>query len=99
MVRKLKRILNHSAYEVVLTTTALGHPRQSNYKYGMILPDTCQILVRSDLDIEERTKTLIHELIHEAYPNWVEEIVEELTHKLYDTMAENDRGYFMFFVV
>lgn len=99
MLNRLKRILLSSAYDVVVSNQQLGRWPSGSYCYGMIQPDTQTIRVRKTLGLEERTKTLVHELIHAAMPRWEEEIVEEITLKLYERMDEQDLGFFMYFVM
>lgn len=99
MVQKLKKILRDSVYEIEVTNRMTGCGRGcSPFLRGMLLPDQNRILIKRDISLDERTRTLIHELLHEAQPGWVEDLIETATNKIYDNLSEKEKGYFMFFV-
>ena len=100
MLPRLKRVLLNSEYEIVLTErmSGCGRGRSGPHLYGMILPDQHKILIKRSISLAERTRTLIHELLHAVYPTWCEDLVEQTTLKMYSYMSDRDKGFFMFFV-
>lgn len=63
---------------------------------GYIDPVNDRIVIRRDLTPEERAKTLLHELIHQCYPEWSEADVEACALYTYDRLSEADRAIVSF---
>lgn len=59
---------------------------------GYIDPLTDRILIRRDLNLEDRSVTLLHEIVHECYPGWSEADVEACAQYTYQRLSETDRG-------
>ncbi len=66
-----------------------GTTHQAN---GFIDPATDRIVIRRDLTLKERAITLLHEIVHEVYPEWTEEDVEHCAQYTYENLSEEDRG-------
>lgn len=58
---------------------------------GYLDPVNDRIIIRRDMDIEERALTLLHEIVHECYPEWGEEDVEACACYTYDNLSEQDQ--------
>lgn len=99
MVRRIKKILLNSGYEVILTDNLRGCGR-GNYPFvkGMLLPEHNQILIKKSLTVEERIITLLHELLHEMFPDWLEEKVESASRVVFELLDEKLYGFFEFWV-
>jgi hypothetical protein len=63
---------------------------------GYIDPRTDRIIIRRDLSSEERSLTLLHEIVHECYPQWSEADVEACAQYTYQNLSETDRGIIHF---
>ncbi len=59
---------------------------------GWLDPVNDRILIRRGLSLEERSITLLHELVHQCYPDWSEEDVESCAVYIYDRLAEEDKA-------
>ena|SRR5438105_596623 len=59
---------------------------------GYIDPATDQIFIRRNLSIRERALTLLHEVIHECYPDWSEPDVEACAVYTYDRLSNQERA-------
>ena len=99
MIRRVKKTLLNSGYEVILTDNLRGCGR-GNYPYvkGMLLPESDQILIKKSLDIDERIITLIHEILHEMFPLWMEEKIESASRVLFELLDQKNYGFFEFWV-
>ena len=106
---QLKKTFLDSGYEIRLfprrrlEQMALDAPAevkrhiQSNIM-GLIMPDENMIGLASDLTKEERTATLLHELIHLFNPDIEEDEVENLTLELESSLAPSQYGFLQFLV-
>jgi len=65
---------------------------------GLILPDEYRILVNRDLELDERVKTVLHELIHLRSPEIGEQRTEKEAHRLYRQLTPNQLGRLEFLV-
>ena len=65
---------------------------------GLILPDDYQILVNRSLPLEERVKTVIHELIHLQAPELSEGATERQAQLLYRGLTPGQLGRLEFLV-
>ena len=63
---------------------------------GYIDPLNDRIIIRRGLSIEERALTLLHEIVHECYPEWSEEDVEACAQYTYQQLSEDDQGIVAF---
>jgi len=106
---QLKRTFIESGYEIRLIPTrklegmALDAPAEvkrhldSNIM-GLIMPDEDAIGIASELSVDERATTLLHELIHLYDEEMAEEEVEELTLEMEASMNGNQFGFLQFLV-
>ncbi len=92
----IKRNLIYSGYSVVLISRFRGYGKDS--VKGFIAPDTLQIFINKSLDLEERVRTLIHELLHDHYPKWDEKLIENKTQEIYRNLNKEEKGFLQFFV-
>lgn len=69
---------------------------QAKLTKGYIDPLTDRIIIRRDLSLEERSLTLLHEIVHECYPQWSEADVEACAQYTYQNLSETDRGIIHF---
>jgi uncharacterized protein (DUF433 family) len=58
---------------------------------GYIDPVNDRIVIRRNLAIEERALTLLHEVVHECYPDWSEEDVEACASYTYQNLSDHDQ--------
>lgn len=63
---------------------------------GYIDPATDRIVIRRNLSIKERALTLLHEIVHECYPEWSEEDVESCAQYTYSQLGEDDQAIISF---
>lgn len=59
---------------------------------GYIDPLNDRIIIRRDLPLQERSLTLLHEIVHECYPQWSETDVEACATYTYQNLSDTDRG-------
>jgi hypothetical protein len=59
---------------------------------GYLDPVNDRIIIRRDLALEERAVTLLHEIVHECYPEWREADVEACARYTYDNLARPDQA-------
>ena len=99
MVGRIKKTLLNSGYEVVLSEHLKGCGR-GNYPYvkGMLLPESNQILIKKSLSVDEKVMTLIHEILHEIFPDWLEDKIESATRIVFELLDPKQYGFFEFWV-
>lgn len=66
-----------------------GTDHQAN---GYIDPVNDRIVIRRDAAVDQRAITLLHEIVHEIYPDWDEESVEACAQYTYQNLSDEDRG-------
>lgn len=66
-----------------------GTNHQAN---GYIDPVNDRIVIRRDAEVDQRAITLLHEVVHEIYPDWSEADVEAAAQYTYQNLSETDRG-------
>jgi len=98
---KLKTTLLRSGYEVILVTKlmpkkAVGRSRGVK---GYIVPDELKIYISKAIGINDRVITLIHELLHEIYPQWSEVKVEQECKRIFRGLKVSQLGWLQFFVM
>ena len=99
---KLKTTLLQSGYEVILVSKLLPkksrHTRSRGVK-GYIVPDELKIYINKAIGINDRVITLIHELLHEIYPQWPERKVERECKQIFRGLKVSQLGWLQFFVM
>lgn len=65
---------------------------------GEIDPGTNTIYIKSDLPQSLKEETLIHELLHDKYPNASEEIIENAAIQVYAAFGKKRRGFLAAFL-
>ncbi|MBN2585588.1 hypothetical protein JXA59_02985 [Patescibacteria group bacterium] len=97
---RLKKILLDSGYQVILTDRFIrrkgGLARGSK---GYILPDDLKIFINKTIGVNDRVVTLIHELLHEAYPGWQEQQVDRTSKRIFNRLTVPQLGFLQFFVM
>lgn len=63
---------------------------------GYIDPVNDRIVIRRGLSPDDRARTLLHEVVHDCYPEWSEEDVEQCAQFVYDNLSKSDRGIVQF---
>jgi hypothetical protein len=63
---------------------------------GYIDPVNDRIVIRRGLAAEDRALTLLHEIVHDCYPDWSEEDVEACAQFVYERLSKHDRGIVQF---
>ena len=101
--KKLKSTLLYSGYEVVLTKQ-LGQMRlMSSFRFrrtkGFIAPDQLRIYINQNIGVNDRVITLVHELLHEIYPEWTEPRVERESKNTFKDLTVPQLGFLQFFVM
>jgi len=61
---------------------------------GFFNPETDTILINQNLTKKEKITTIIHEFLHELYPEWSENKVEKTCIKLYKDLNKKDYEFF-----
>ena len=64
--------------------------------HGYIDPETDRIIIRRNLSMKERAITLLHEIVHECYPEWSEEDVEACAQYTYTQLSDEDQAIVTF---
>lgn len=59
---------------------------------GYLDPVNDRIVIRRNLPIEERAVTLLHEIVHECYPEWDEADVEACARYTYERLSDQDQA-------
>ncbi len=101
--RKLRETLLRSGYEVVLTKK-LGQansitPLRFRRTKGYIAPDQLRIYINQNIGVNDRVITLVHELLHEVYPEWTELKVERTSKNVFRDLTVPQLGFLQFFVM
>jgi len=63
---------------------------------GYIDPVRDKIVIRRNLSIKERALTLLHEIVHECYPEWSEADVEACAQYTYAQLSHDDQAIVAF---
>ena len=58
---------------------------------GYLDPLNDRIVIRRNLPIQERALTLLHEVVHECYPEWSEADVEACAIYTYERLSDQDK--------
>lgn len=91
-----------SGYQVILVDKLLPkkgkHTRSRGVK-GYIVPDELKIFISKSIGINDRVITLIHELLHEIYPQWSESKVESECKSIFRGLKVSQLGWLQFFVM
>lgn len=101
MFSKLKKVLLHSGYQVILTRNISKHEPKAiacGIK-GYILPDNLKIFINKSFGVNDRVITLIHELLHEIYPSKSEYQIDKLSNKIFNDLNVSQLGFLQFFVM
>lgn len=101
MFSKLKKVLLHSGYQVILTGNISKHEPKAMAcgVKGYILPDSLKIFVNKSFGINDRVITLIHELLHDIYADKSEYQVDRLSKKIFSSLNVSQLGFLQFFVM
>ena len=99
---KIKDILLHSGYEVVLSSN-MNVSKEEYIRFreakGYIVPDELRIYINKGIGINDRVITLVHELLHEIYPSWQEKRVEKESKAIFKNLTVPQLGFLQFFVM
>lgn len=98
---KLRNTLVQSGYRVILVNQLLPKKSQTRFRgvKGYIVPDELKIYINKAIGINDRVVTLIHELLHELYPQWMERRVERECKSVFRGLKVSQLGWFQFFVM
>ena len=101
MFDKLKDILLHSGYRVILTKKIEKDNRGgfSRGIKGYILPDQLKIFINKRFGANDRVVTLIHELLHEIHPSKTESQVDRLSKTIFNDLNVSQLGFLQFFIM
>lgn len=101
MFDKLKNILLHSGYRVILTKKIEkdSHSGLSRGVKGYILPDQLNIFINKSFGVNDRVVTLIHELLHEIHPSKTENQVDKLSKTIFNDLNVSQLGFLQFFIM
>lgn len=101
--RRLKETLLRSGYEVILTNklgrTNLVSAVRFRRTKGYIAPDQLRIYINQGIGVNDRVITLVHELLHEIYPEWTEPQVERESKSVFKDLTVPQLGFLQFFVM
>ncbi|OGB74215.1 hypothetical protein A2V68_00390 [candidate division Kazan bacterium RBG_13_50_9] len=101
MFDKLKRVLIHSGYQVILTGD-FAHRKSGGLARGTkgyILPDDLKIFINKHIGINDRVLTLVHELLHEIYSAWEEPRIDRTSQRIFRNLTVSQLGFLQFFVM
>lgn len=100
---KVKNALLHSGYEVILTKKMNLNDLDDAVRFreakGYIVPDDLKIYINSNIGINDRVITLLHEMMHDLYPSWSEERVESQSKQVFKNLTVPQLGFLQFFVM
>lgn len=98
---KLKTTLLRSGYEVILVNKLVPKKAATRSRgvKGYIVPDELKIYISKSIGINDRVITLIHELLHELYPQWSETKVEQECKSIFRGLKVSQLGWLQFFVM
>jgi len=99
---KLRATLVQSGYEVILVNRLMPKRTRSGRSRGIkgyIVPDELKIYISKSVGINDRAITLIHELLHEIYPQWPELKIERECKRVFRSLKVSQLGWFQFFVM
>ncbi len=98
---KLRTTLVQSGYRVILVNKLLPKKSQSRSRgaKGYIVPDELKIYINKAIGVNDRVITLIHELLHELYPQWTERKVERECKSIFRGLKVSQLGFLQFFVM
>ena len=98
--RQLKKTLLYSGYRVILTDR-FAHRRGgfASGSKGYILPDSLAIFINKTIGVNDRVVTLVHELLHEIYPEWQETKVDRSSKRIFNHLTVSQLGFLQFFVM
>lgn len=101
MFNKLKKVLLHSGYQVILVRSfdSLRSGGLARGVKGYIIPDSLKIFINKKFGINDRVITLIHELLHEIYPEWSESRIDGNSKKIFRDLKVSQLGFLQFFVM
>lgn len=66
---------------------------------GFIAPDQLKIYINQNIGVNDRVITLVHELLHEIYPEWTEPKVERESKNAFKDLTVPQLGFLQFFVM
>ena len=92
MIIKIKQLILDGDYEIKFVKYFRGY-KNIPIK-GLFIPENYTILINDNLSISEKTTTIIHEFLHEIYPEWNEDKVEKTSIKLKNNLNKKDRLFF-----
>lgn len=103
----LRKAFEKSDFEVILIDvkklTSLSAKQSArkratadNSILGLILPDESQIAINKGLPLEDKVKTLLHELVHLYDPKLTENQTEKAALTMFEDLSEEELGYLEF---
>ena len=66
---------------------------------GYILPDDLAIFINKTIGVNDRVITLVHELLHEIYPEWQEQRVDRSSKRIFNHLTVPQLGFLQYFVM
>ena len=101
MFNKLKRVLLESGYKVILTSNVSRSNKKGSARgiKGYIVPDDLKIYINKNIGVNDRVVTLVHELLHEIYPVWAENKVNQSAKRIFQTLTVPQLGFLQFFIM
>ncbi|OGB74780.1 hypothetical protein A2810_00480 [candidate division Kazan bacterium RIFCSPHIGHO2_01_FULL_49_10] len=98
--RRLKKTLLYSGYRVILTDRfARRKGGMARGSKGYILPDDLAIFINKTIGVNDRVITLVHELLHEIYPEWQEQRVDRSSKRIFNHLTVPQLGFLQYFVM
>lgn len=105
--KNLRRAFEKSDFEVIIVgpkkLVSLAEKESARKRtdvnagiLGLILPDESQIAINKSLPLEDRVKTLLHELVHLYNPKFTEKQTELTALDIFDDLSEEELGYLEF---
>ncbi|MFA4931101.1 MAG: hypothetical protein WC570_04530 [Patescibacteria group bacterium] len=92
IIKKIKKYILEGEYEIKFVKNFRRF--QGIPVKGFIEPDNNKILINNNLSHQEKITTIIHEFLHEIFPQWSENKVEKECRKLYHQMSSSDIHFF-----
>ncbi len=96
MISTVYQGIFETGYDITFRDRLPKFGHRDNKANGYIDPVNDRIVIRRGLSLDDRALTLLHEIVHDCYPEWSEEDVESCAQFVYRRLSKQDRGIVQF---